>query len=1034
MARWAFLNCQGIQNKLEEVKGLLCREKFGIMGLAETWLIAGQNVEIDGYRWIGAEREGVSGRGGVGVFVSNDYAVSIENFGLSRVKGIETVWINVGAKGMPTTLVGIVYISPRAKEIITFQEEMIEFVAGKQREGSEVVLMGDFNAHFNEEGVGLDCRASLLCRTNTVLGLAVLNWLPVAKGKFTWEGGSKRSTLDYVLASEAWVERIDHLLVDEEGWFDVGSDHNILFWAFGKEKRGARQTQKDKHTKGINQWRWNTKGSADWERYTVVVETKLTRFAEEMVEEREEGEWTAAERFEKFTHYLNEAAEESLERIECGKGKRKMKRWWDGEVKEAIKRRKQTCRDHRKSRALHQRFPGVIKEEMVNEKWTEYQKQKRIAKDLVRKKRDEEREAVLEDARSKGGYNSAVFWKSAKKRGNKGPTSLKDKTGKLCEDEDDMAEIAREHFEGIGKGCISQEGVGQKQKETEKDKGQNAGECLGNLGDPLLYEEMKAAIKRMKRGKGVGVDKFNFEMLEKGGEILWRNLYTLLQCCWEEEYVPNEWMEGIIVPLHKGGKTTDIGNYRGITLGSHVGKLFCQILKTRLSRVVEGQRILSEAQGGFRKNRQTVDQLFVVNGISQLRRSKGQKTWLAFLDLRKAFPSVWREGLWKKMDRYGLGGKFLRVCRMLYSNTKARVRLGSALSRSFDIPTGLREGCVLSPLLFSIFIMDLAEELESKGLGVKIKGHWMGACFFADDIVLVATSAHELQAMLDVVADYADSWRIRFNTSKCGVLVVGQRKQKRWWKLGKENILEVDEYKYLGVWLNRQANGLNHVRHLIEKTSSLHAIVRGAKFWQGEEDVEAGAVVWNAVCKPVLDYGSEVWACSSLDSEKKLEQVQDRAGRVLLGLSWRFPGVAIRGDLGWPKLKFSRHCKALKFMGRVRAMEKERWTKIVGEAVIEYIGRGTLADYGLSLIEKYGLSGKWNDGKWNEKAWTKIVRRATEDAGKAGWAKEVAVRRDLGPYKEKQKELGKAEYVKGRNGNVIRAEIKQRVEWGQHWE
>ncbi len=73
------------------------------------------------------------------------------------------------------------------------------------------------------------------------------------------------------------------------------------------------------------------------------------------------------------------------------------------------------------------------------------------------------------------------------------------------------------------------------------------------------------------------------------------------------------------------------------------------------------------------------------------------------------------------------------------------------------------------------------------------------------------------------------------------------------------------------------------------------------------------------------------------------------------------------------KLKFSRHCTALKFMGRVRSMEKERWPKIVGEAVTEYIGRGTLADYGLLLIEKFGLAGKWNDGKWNEKTWTKIL-------------------------------------------------------------
>ena len=123
----------------------------------------------------------------------------------------------------------------------------------------------------------------------------------------------------------------------------------------------------------------------------------------------------------------------------------------------------------------------------------------------------------------------------------------------------------------------------------------------------------------------------------------------------------------------------------------------------------------------------------------------------------------------------------------------------------------------MSPLFFSIFIMDLAEELERKGLGVTIKGRWLGACFFADDIVLLARSGEELQKMLDVVGDYGVRWRIRFNPGKCGVLVVGQKKQKTLWKLGKETIGEVDEYKYLGVWINRQANGLNHVQHLMQK-------------------------------------------------------------------------------------------------------------------------------------------------------------------------------------------------------------------------
>lgn len=354
--------------------------------------------------------------------------------------------------------------------------------------------------------------------------------------------------------------------------------------------------------------------------------------------------------------------------------------------------------------------------------------------------------------------------------------------------------------------------------------------------------------------------------------MLWGNLRALLVTCWEG-FIPEEWTEGIIVPLFKEGDECDVGNYRGITLSSHIGKVFCSIMKERLYRAVDGV-VIGEAQGGFRKNRQTVDHLFVVSGVVQLRRIEGKKTWMAFLDLRKAYDSVWREGLWEKLKAYGVGDKFLRVCRELYSSVSARVRIGQTLSEAFRIACGLRQGCVLSPCLFSLFIMDLAGELENRGLGVHVKGQWMGSCFFADDIVLLASSAQELQSMLDVAAGFARRWHLRFNPKKCGVLIVGQKRQeKKRWRLGNDRIKEVDEYKYLGVWLNRQATGHNHIKHLLEKASSLHGVARKAKFWRGGEDVEAGLVMWEAACRPRLNYGSEVWACGSKSEENKLEQV-----------------------------------------------------------------------------------------------------------------------------------------------------------------
>ena len=96
--------------------------------------------------------------------------------------------------------------------------------------------MGDFNAHFSKHRVEMDHRASLLLSMSNTLGLNVLNWLPQLYEKFTWSSGSKKSTLDYISTSQWWIEHTRNLLINEEGWFDMGSDHNLMLWKFDFNK------------------------------------------------------------------------------------------------------------------------------------------------------------------------------------------------------------------------------------------------------------------------------------------------------------------------------------------------------------------------------------------------------------------------------------------------------------------------------------------------------------------------------------------------------------------------------------------------------------------------------------------------------------------------------------------------------------------------------------------------------------------------------------------------------------------------------
>ena len=126
---------------------------------------------------------------------------------------------------------------------------------------------------------------------------------------------------------------------------------------------------------------------------------------------------------------------------------------------------------------------------------------------------------------------------------------------------------------------------------------------------------------------------------------------------------------------------------------------------------------------------------------------------MAFLDVSKAYDTVWQEGLWRKMQQYGVEEKFVHICRGLYKGIEASVVLEGKQSRWFPVETGLHQGCPLSPLLYSIYVMDMMKQLEEKGLGVKMDRIWCGGLM--DGIVLLAETGDELQERLDVVGHYA---------------------------------------------------------------------------------------------------------------------------------------------------------------------------------------------------------------------------------------------------------------------------------------
>lgn len=252
-------------------------------------------------------------------------------------------------------------------------------------------------------------------------------------------------------------------------------------------------------------------------------------------------------------------------------------------------------------------------------------------------------------------------------------------------------------------------------------------------------------------------------------------LLKMFSIFWDLETLPRDWnRRGIISAIFKDGDKRDPLNYRGITLLSVVGKTFTSILNERIMLWTEEKGVLEDEQGGFRKGRGCVEQIFILKEVLNLR--KGKKTYCCFIDIKKAYDRVWRGGLWKRLWDSGVRGRIWRVLRNLYEDVQSCCKVGAGRTDWFDVDVGVRQGCGLSPVLFNIFINGLGVAIKDLGLGVKIDdGNKLSLLLYADDICVIANSKNELQRMMDAVSLYTRRWRFEINMKKTKVVVFGRK-------------------------------------------------------------------------------------------------------------------------------------------------------------------------------------------------------------------------------------------------------------------
>ena len=741
------------------------------------------------------------------------------------------MWLKVRCNGNVNVFIGVVYM-PVDNESVVFKREVLEEISMQCRQlerFGDVYLVGDFNARvgISDDSSGISigsCGEPVRNRSGELL----IKWLQkerkvIFNGRKGGEGeveftrvvSNSRSILDYVIGSESVFHAgfVQSLVVAQEEEDFIGSDHRMVFAdikccpVFKKQGKGVR----------IETWRIREARREERESKGVVV----SRMAKSL--ERFLGGWE-----EKV---LKGGYEGDLDSLYSDWSKGFTEACLDSVGKEVKYVRKGVKKLPTVVKRLYEIRNIVRKEAECSGSKDLFEKASQISdriKELVSKRNRERWESFCKEVKMRE-LGPRDFFSLLKKvigwRRGGGSESIRNASGEVVNNGQEVRAVWRDFFEKLGKddslpGQFDEPFREEVERRVKEIAEESSSHFDSRLDNPISEDEVTKHLRALKNFKAAGIDGVRNELLKFCVSDAGARLITcLLNSMWERESIPSELNVGRIVTLFKGGDVYDCGDYRGISLLSVVYKLLSAIVTTRLTTFCEQESVLADEQGGFRQGRGCADQVFSLYSIVEGRRSDKEATYLCFIDIKKAYDRVWRDGLWVRIADSGIKGKMWRMLRAMYASTKSTVFSGGQDSDVFDIGLGVRQGDVLSPLVFSLFFNGLIESLKGKGLGVRVLGRVICGLWYADDIVLLARSAEELREMMSCVDEYCFKWRCAANAKKSGVMVVMPpgvtQPEEGQFMLGGDVVPVVLKYKYLGVWFNNLWTWDDHIEYVL---------------------------------------------------------------------------------------------------------------------------------------------------------------------------------------------------------------------------
>lgn len=420
--------------------------------------------------------------------------------------------------------------------------------------------------------------------------------------------------------------------------------------------------------------------------------------------------------------------------------------------------------------------------------------------------------------------------------------------------------------------------------------------AAADLNADFQADEIVAAVRKLKPGRMAGPDGLRGELFrglycvqivfdegrqrsverhvyDAGVSSPLHDLCVLLNAAFKAAAVPRVWCSAFLSAVLKRGDPSDLDNYRGIAVGSALGKILSLVLHARLTRWSEARGLRAQGQAGFRDGHRTSDHVFVLKHLIDRSRAASQRLFVCFVDFKKAYDSVRRDLMLQCLADMGVHGEMLHTVASMYWEAPVAVKAGLQVGDFFDTTRGVKQGDPLSPLLFGLFIDRVEKWMRDRvpACGVDLGGQLLRVLLYADDLALTATSKEDLQLMLDALGEFCAAHGMEVNVGKSCVVVFGKRPPRSGvdiptagWLYGGVTVPLESEFRYLGV-----------VFHQCKGVSACTAALRGAglrAMWgmlRRCADMESCSLslkveLFDYIVAPVLNFCCDVWGPSLL--------------------------------------------------------------------------------------------------------------------------------------------------------------------------